>query len=161
MRDAIDKQSMVPELKSQANLLLRARSLIMIITLSFAKLQQTCCYKRNPPDIYIYNQWENCQHTTIGMAIFWNSTPIIFLTFNSSSHVQCFFNCFTPFYNIDWGKRLLQWIAVQFFYSISTYFLGSGSVDVVSTDFVLKTFMTTKDENSNCWFYETYTYYGV
>ena len=34
MRDAIDKQSMVPELKSQANLLLRARSLIMIITLS-------------------------------------------------------------------------------------------------------------------------------
>ena len=57
--------------------------------------------------------------------------------------------------------RLLQWIAVHFFYSISTYFFGSGSVDVVSTDFVLKTFMTTKDENSNSWFYETYTYYGV
>ena len=51
--------------------------------------------------------------------------------------------------------RLLQWIAVHFFYSISTYFFGSGSVDVVSTDFVLKTFMTTKDENSNSWFSET------
>ena len=148
---------MVSELKSQANLLLRARSLIMIIKLSFAKLEQTCCYKSIPP----YNLQENCQHITIGMAIYRNSIPIIFLTFNSSSHVQCFFNCFTPFYNIDWLLRLLQWIAVHFFYSISTYFLGSGSVDVVSTDFVLKTFMTTKDENSNCWFYETYTYYGV
>ena len=133
----------------------------MIIKLSFIKLQHTFCHKRNPPGIYTNNQRENFQHTTIEMAIFWNSIPIIFLTFNSSSHVQCFFNCFTPFYNIDWWKRLLQWIAVQFFYSISTYFLRSGPVDVMSTDFVLKLFMTTKDEKSNYWFYEKYTFYRV
>ena len=151
---------MVSELKSQANLLLRARSLIMIIKLTFAKLRQTCCYKKIP-QADTYNQRENCQQITIGMAIFWNSIPIIFLSFNSSSHVQCFFNCFTPFYNIDWWKRLLQWIAVQFFYSISTYFLRSGPVDVMSTDFVLKLFMTTKDEKSNYWFYEKYTFYRV
>ena len=90
------------------------------------------------PQSYTYNLQEKCQQIIIEMAIFRNSIPIIFLTFNSSSHVQCFFNCFTPFYNIDWWKSLLQWITVHFFYSISTYFLGSGSVDVVSTDFVLK-----------------------
>ena len=151
---------MVSKLKSQANLLLRARSLIMIIKLTFAKLWQTCCYKSIPPVIYIQSA-RKLSNITIGMTISWNSIPIIFLIFNSSSHVQCFFNCFTPFYNIDWWKSLLQWITVHFFYSISTYFLGSSSVDFVSTDFVLKTFRTTKDENSNSWFYETYTYYGV
>ena len=80
----------------------------MIIKLSFTKLQQTFCQKRNPPGIYIQSARKIVNtDITIEMAIFWNSIPIIFLIFNSSSHVQCFFTCFTPFYNIDWWKSLL------------------------------------------------------
>ena len=64
---------------------------------------------------YIKNQQENCSHITIEMVIFWNSIPIKFLTFDCSSRVAYCFNCFKPFYNIDWWERLLQWNAIQFF----------------------------------------------
>ena len=43
------------------------------------------------------------------------------------------------------GRGYCSELQFNFFYSISTYFLRSGPVDVMSTDFVLKLFMTTKD----------------
>ena len=82
-----------------------------------------------------------CKKNVNKLSLKWQYSGIAYQLYSLLStllHVQCFFNCFTPFYNTDWWKSLLQWITVHFFYSISTYFLGSGSVDVVSTDFVLK-----------------------